>query len=47
VLATQLHLRFGSYNPALLAAAGVIGIATVIATLVIADVAPKASQEMI
>jgi MFS family permease len=47
VLATQLHLRFSSYNPALLAAAGVIGVATMIATLAIADVAPKASQEMI
>ena len=47
VLATQLHLRFNSYDPALLAAAGVICIATIIAMIAVADVAPRASQEMV
>lgn len=36
ILATQLALRFESYNPALIAAAGVIGIATLIAATAIA-----------
>jgi MFS family permease len=35
ILATQLALRFKSYNPALIAAAGVIGIATIIAAIAI------------
>jgi MFS family permease len=35
ILATQLALRFKSYNPALIAAAGVIGIATIVATICI------------
>jgi hypothetical protein len=45
VLAAQLQLRFKSYNPALLAAAGVICIATIITMLSIGDVAPKSPQK--
>jgi MFS family permease len=37
ILATQLALRFKSYDPALIAAAGVIGIATVITTVYVVE----------
>jgi MFS family permease len=45
--ATQLALHFNSYNPALLAAAGVIAIATVVTTATIADLATPPPKEMI
>jgi MFS family permease len=45
VLATQLDLRFKSYSPALIAAAGVIIIATTITMFNVVDVAPKAPRK--
>lgn len=42
VLATQLFLIFKSYNPSLIAAAGVVVAATIITMVNIVDVAPKA-----
>lgn len=46
VLATQLFLSFKSYNPALIAAAGVIVAATIVTMFNIVDVAPKAAKEV-
>jgi hypothetical protein len=37
IVATQLALRFGSYNPALLAAAGIAALATVVTLITIRD----------
>ncbi len=43
IVATQLALRFGTYNPALLAAAGIAAIATIVTLVTIRDPQPGAA----